>query len=109
MFSRHLAWLMVVLIGRGGASPIEARTVQPPADSGSLSTSAPSATGVTALSTPRTSAGDAAATQGWQEQVVAEMVQHEYEISWQEETVLHDVPGAWHAPNRAQGLRTYFT
>jgi hypothetical protein len=33
----------------------------------------------------------------------------EYDITWSERTVLADVPGAYQAPNRAQGLRTYFT
>ncbi len=33
----------------------------------------------------------------------------EYWITWQDETQLEDLVGAWHAPNRAQGFRTYFT
>jgi hypothetical protein len=33
----------------------------------------------------------------------------EYDVTWSERTVLADVPAAYQAPNRAQGLRTYFT
>jgi len=33
----------------------------------------------------------------------------EYHITWQNQTNLKGLAAAWHAPNRAQGLRTYFT
>jgi hypothetical protein len=33
----------------------------------------------------------------------------EYNITWQEQTYLPDVPAAYQAPNRASNLRTYFT
>lgn len=33
----------------------------------------------------------------------------EYEVTWQDQTALPDVPAAWQAPNRTQGFRTYFT
>lgn len=32
----------------------------------------------------------------------------EYDVTWQEQTYLADVPAAYQAPNRAQNLRTYF-
>ena len=35
--------------------------------------------------------------------------QAEYNISWQEQTYLPEVPAAYQAPNRAHNLRTYFT
>jgi len=47
--------------------------------------------------------------QSWWSQVQANIQQEEYGITWQDETVLPDVRGAWQAPNRAQGFRTYFT
>ena len=33
----------------------------------------------------------------------------EYALSWQEPTAFPDLQGAWQAPNRAHGLRLYFT
>jgi len=33
----------------------------------------------------------------------------EYHMSWQDQTVLSDLDAAWHATNRAQNLRFYFT
>jgi len=33
----------------------------------------------------------------------------EYHVTWQDQTVLPDLEAAWHAPNRAQNLRFYFT
>jgi hypothetical protein len=45
----------------------------------------------------------------WWAQAQAYIQQSEYEISWQEPTYLPDLHGAYQAPNRAQGLRTYFT
>jgi len=35
--------------------------------------------------------------------------QQEYELSWQNSPVVDGVEPSWHAPNRAQGFRTYFT
>jgi hypothetical protein len=45
----------------------------------------------------------------WWAQAQAYIQQSEYEITWQEPTYLPDIPAAYQAPNRAQGLRTYFT
>jgi uncharacterized repeat protein (TIGR01451 family) len=45
----------------------------------------------------------------WWGRVQADIRDSEYEISWQESTVLEDLEAAWQAPNRAQGFRTYFT
>ena len=43
-------------------------------------------------------------------QVSSEDIQlAEYQVTWQETTVLTDVVAAYQAPNRAHGLRTYFT
>ncbi len=39
----------------------------------------------------------------WIAEVERQIADAEYEIGWQPE------PAAWHAPNRAQGFRTYFT
>jgi uncharacterized repeat protein (TIGR01451 family) len=33
----------------------------------------------------------------------------EYHVTWQEQTHLRGLAAAWHAPNRAQNLRSYFT
>jgi len=33
----------------------------------------------------------------------------EYHVTWQDQTVLPDLEAAWHATNRAQNLRFYFT
>ena len=40
------------------------------------------------------------------EQVIRES---EYHVTWQDQSVLPDIDAAWHAPNRAQNLRFYFT
>jgi hypothetical protein len=45
---------------------------------------------------------------GWLDRVQQEIAAQEYELSWQEQPVLPDLGPAWHAPNRAHGLRTYF-
>ncbi|HSN77022.1 MAG TPA: integrin alpha, partial [Anaerolineae bacterium] len=44
----------------------------------------------------------------WWAAVQEEIRQSEYDITWQEGTYLPDLPAAYQAPNRAQGLRTYF-
>jgi hypothetical protein len=44
----------------------------------------------------------------WWTQAQAYIQQSEYEITWQEPTYLADLPGAYQAPNRVQGIRTYF-
>jgi len=44
----------------------------------------------------------------WLSAVQAEIVRSEYFVTWQEQTCLQDLPAAYQAPNRAQGLRTYF-
>ncbi len=45
----------------------------------------------------------------WWAQVQGKLAAAEYEVTWQGETVLVDVPAAWQAPNRAHDFRTYFT
>ncbi|RLE21451.1 MAG: hypothetical protein DRJ65_16010, partial [Acidobacteria bacterium] len=35
--------------------------------------------------------------------------QSEYQMTWQDQTVLPDLKAAWHAPSRAHNLRFYFT
>ena len=44
----------------------------------------------------------------WWAAVQEEIRESEYDITWQEGTYLPDLPAADQAPNRAQGLRTYF-
>ncbi len=45
----------------------------------------------------------------WWSTVQEDIRRSEYQITWQEQTYLDDVPAAYQAPNRAQNLRTYFT
>jgi hypothetical protein len=45
----------------------------------------------------------------WEIGAQDDLAAREYWITWQESIQLDDVPAAWHAPNRRQGLRTYFT
>jgi hypothetical protein len=49
------------------------------------------------------------ATSNWLAQVKENIRQAEYNITWQTKTPLPDLKEAYHAPNRAQNLRTYFT
>ena len=51
----------------------------------------------------------AGAPSGWTDQIQRRLQQQEYELTWQNQPVIHDLPAAWHAPNRAHGLRSYFT
>jgi len=46
---------------------------------------------------------------GWLKQVQGEVQKHEYDLSWQAAPVVNGIEASWHAPNRAQGFRTYFT
>jgi len=55
------------------------------------------------LSTLLASAAD------WQSRVREEIAAREYDITWQDQTTLADLPGAYQAPNRAHDFRTYFT
>ena len=45
----------------------------------------------------------------WWAAVQADIAQAEYAVTWQEQTYLADLPAAYQAPNRAQGLRMYFS
>jgi hypothetical protein len=45
----------------------------------------------------------------WWSAVQKEIRQSEYHITWQEQTALPGAASAYQAPNRAQGLRSYFT
>lgn len=45
----------------------------------------------------------------WWSAVQEEIRRSEYQVTWQEQTYLPDVPAAYQAPNRAHNLRTYFT
>ena len=38
-----------------------------------------------------------------------DLAAREYWITWQDQTQLDEIAAAWHAPNRAQGFRAYFT
>ena len=46
---------------------------------------------------------------GWWSSVQKDIAAREYHVTWQEKTVLDDVPAAYQAPNRAHDLRAYFT
>jgi hypothetical protein len=46
---------------------------------------------------------------GWWSTVQENIRTSEYNITWQEQTYLDDVPAAYQAPNRGENLRTYFT
>ncbi len=46
---------------------------------------------------------------GWLAQVQKDLSLSEYNITWQEQTYLEDLPAAFQAPNRLHNLRTYFT
>ena len=48
-------------------------------------------------------------TQDWADAAIGEIIQSEYRINWQESTYLDDVQSAYHATNRSQNLRAYFT
>jgi hypothetical protein len=50
----------------------------------------------------------AGASGDWWTAVQEEIARSEYEVTWQESTYLPDLPATYQAPNRAQGLRTYF-
>jgi len=45
----------------------------------------------------------------WWAKVQKNIREQEYHVTYQENTSLIDIPEAYHAPNRAQNLRTYFT
>ena len=45
----------------------------------------------------------------WWSAVQKDIAQSEYNITWQDHAALDGLGAAWQAPNRAQGLRTYFT
>jgi hypothetical protein len=44
----------------------------------------------------------------WWSIVQEDIRRSEYHVTWQDTTYLPDLPAAYQAPNRAQGLRTYF-
>ena len=48
-------------------------------------------------------------SQDWWAAAQREIRNQEYYVTWQDSTRLADLPGAYHAANRAQNLRTYFT
>ena len=50
-----------------------------------------------------------AAPAGWLDSAQHDLEQREYELSWQASPVADDIEASWHAPNRSQGFRTYFT
>ncbi len=45
----------------------------------------------------------------WWATAQADILQAEYNITWQEQTYLPDVPAAYQSPNRAHNLRSYYT
>ncbi|MCU0479462.1 MAG: hydantoinase B/oxoprolinase family protein, partial [Chloroflexi bacterium] len=53
-------------------------------------------------------AASPAPSEAWLSSVRATVEAEEYQASWQDATPFDDVPGAYQAPNRAQGFRTWF-
>ena len=47
-------------------------------------------------------------SEDWWEAAQEDVRRSEYNITWQEQTYLQDIPAAYQAPNRANNLRTYF-
>jgi len=58
---------------------------------------------------PDTAAIPAGTPDNWWATAQEGIRQSEYNITWQEPTCLFDLPAAYQAPNRAQGIRAYFT
>jgi hypothetical protein len=52
--------------------------------------------------------GDGPTRSLWQGKVAADLEAAEYRVTWQTATVIPGLDAAYHAPNRAQGLRAYF-
>ena len=68
-------------------------------------------TPVTAAGRGRSGAPDVPprADGSWMAEVQRNIEAQEYEVTWQDRTVLPGLDRVWQAPNRAQGFRTYFT
>ncbi|MFC1706026.1 hypothetical protein ACFL59_04280 [Planctomycetota bacterium] len=45
----------------------------------------------------------------WWQRIRKDLAGREYHVTWQEETIPAGLGPCWHAPNRAQDLRTYFS
>ena len=58
---------------------------------------------------PRPPAASPAIDADWWAGVQQDLYRAEYRVTWQERTCLPGLARAYHAPNRAQDLRTYFT
>jgi hypothetical protein len=58
---------------------------------------------------PQAASHHDAISHDWLSAVHAQISQSEYNLSWQAQTGLLGIPAAYHAPNRAYNLRTYFT
>ena len=46
--------------------------------------------------------------EAWATTLQERLAEEEYQITWQARTYIPGLDGAWHAPNRAHGFRTYF-
>jgi hypothetical protein len=53
--------------------------------------------------------GSAGVPADWWSHVQQDIAQQEYQVTWQGNSCIEDFGPAWHAPNRAHNLRTYFT
>jgi len=51
----------------------------------------------------------AGASSDWWSEAQQRIARSEYEMTWQERPLVAELAPSWHAPNRAQGFRTYFT
>jgi hypothetical protein len=79
---------------------------------GSRSDAASALAAPTPASSPAASSASpaaGAAPAGWLDSAQRDLAQREYELSWQASPGVDDVEASWHAPNRSQGFRTYFT
>src|SRR5262245_45621529 len=79
----------------------------PGSRSNAASPAAPTSASSPAASSASPAAG--AAPAGWLDSAQHDLEQREYELSWQASPVVDDIEASWHAPNRSQGFRTYFT
>jgi hypothetical protein len=97
-----VAALLATLAGLNTVPPAAAGTRAEPEDLPPTGT-AP-VDGAVTLSEGAVSGPDA----DWWSAAQDEIGRSEYQVTWQEQTYLADVPAAYQAPNRAENLRTYF-
>lgn len=97
---------MVLALSASGAAGLAHSSISSSLSS-PLHSPSPSASPASSSASSRATAPGASPS--WEDTVRRQIVDSEYEITWQDRTVLADLDAAWQAPNRANGLRTYFT